>query len=242
MAIKIFIMMQVEAIKTSIFKEGDDLLDFIVRHILALKEGSVLVVTSKIVALSENRTAIIKNVNTKEELIKKESQFAIPTKYAWLTIKEGVVMASAGIDESNANGKLILLPKDSYKSADLIRQFLQKKYKIKNIGVLITDSRTIPLRAGIVGMSLGYAGFKGIKDYRGKPDIFKRKFHFSRTDIADSLAASAVLTMGEGNEQQPLAIIENAPIEFCSKVSRKELYIDPKDDMYLPLFSKLPKK
>ena len=34
----------------------------------------------------------------------------------------------------NANGKLILLPKDSYKSAELIRKFLQKKYKIKNLG------------------------------------------------------------------------------------------------------------
>lgn len=240
--------MLIKAIKTSIFKEGDSLPVFIVRHIPRLGENSVLVVTSKIVALSENRTAVIDPSNplgarkTKEKLIRKESDFAIPTKYAWLTIKDGVVMASAGIDESNGNGKLILLPKDSHKSANFLRKILQKKYKIKNLGVLITDSRTIPLRAGIVGMALGYAGFKGIKDYRNKPDIFKRKFHFSRTDVADSLAAAAVLAMGEGNEQQPLAIIESAPIEFCNKVSSKELHIDLKDDMYRPLFSKLSKK
>ena len=213
--------------------------DFIVRHIKKLPEKSVLVVTSKIIALSESRTADTKD---KIKVIKSESDFAVETKYAWLTIKDGQVMASAGVDESNANGKLILLPKDSYKTANLLKNFLQKKYKIKNFGVLITDSRTIPLRAGIIGMALGYAGFKGIKDYRGKKDIFGRKFHFSRTDIADSLAASAVLAMGEGNEQQPLAIIKDAPIEFCNKVLRKELYIDPKDDMYRPLFLKLPKK
>ena len=234
--------MIVRAIKTSIFNEGERLQDFIVRHISQLHEGSVFVITSKIVALSEGRIVVFKNEKEKEKLIKKESDFALKTKYCWLTIKDGVVMASAGIDESNANGKLILLPKDSYKTASVIRKFLQRKYKIKNLGVLITDSRTIPLRAGIVGMALGYAGFKGIKDYRGKPDIFKRKFHFSRTDIADSLAASAVLAMGEGNEQQPLAVITDAPIEFCNKVSLKDLYIDPKDDIYRPLFSKLSKK
>ena len=231
--------MIIKAIKTFVFKEGDNLADFIVRHIPKLKEKSILVVTSKIVALAEKRTAEIKY---KKKLIKKESQFAMPSKYVWLTIKDGVVMASAGIDESNANGKLILLPKDSYKSADLLRKFLQKKYKIKKLGVLITDSRTSPLRAGVVGLAVGYAGFKGIKDYRKKPDIFGRKFKFSRTNIADSLASSAVLLMGEGNEQMPLAVINDAPVEFCNKIMRKELYIDFKDDMYRPLFSKMPGK
>ena len=234
--------MEIKAIKTSVFKENEDLVDFIVRHIPRLEDKSVLVITSKIVALSEGRTAIIKNSKTKEKLIKAESEFAIKTKYVWLTIKDGAVMASAGIDESNANGKLILLPKDSYKTAGLLRRILQKKYKVKNFGIIITDSRTVPLRLGIIGIAHGYAGFKGLKDYRKEKDIFGRKFHFSRVDVADGLAGSAVLTMGEGNEQKPLAIIENAPIEFCEKVSRKELYIDPKEDMYRPLLIKLPKR
>jgi len=234
--------MQVKAIKTAIFKENEDLVHFILRYIPKVKEGSVLVVTSKIVALSEGRTALIKNSKTKEELIRKESEIAIPSKYVWLTIKDGVVMASAGIDESNANGKLILLPKDSFKSAESLRTLLKKKYNLKNLGVLITDSRTVPMRLGIIGMAVGYAGFKGLKDYRKSADIFGRKFKFSRTDVADSLSASSVLLMGEGNEQKPLAIIESAPVEFCDKVSKKELYIRPEDDMYRSLFLKLPKK
>ncbi len=72
---------------------------------------------------------MIENEKTKENLIRKESDFAIETKYAWLTIKDGVVMASAGIDESNANGKLILLPRDSYKSADFCEKFCRKNIK-----------------------------------------------------------------------------------------------------------------
>ncbi|MDD3729120.1 MAG: coenzyme F420-0:L-glutamate ligase [Candidatus Pacebacteria bacterium] len=174
-------------------------------------------------------------------MIKKESRIAIPTKYVWLAIKDRMVMASAGIDESNANGKLILLPKDSFKTADYLRNTLMRRYKLKNLGILITDSRTVPLRAGVVGVALGYAGFRGLKDYCGKLDIFGRKFKFSRSNIADSLATAAVLVMGEGKEQQPLAVIKKAPVEFCDKIKKTELCIDIEDDMYCPFFSEIIK-
>lgn len=233
--------MIVTPIKTRIFKEGEDLFPFVVRYLKKPSERSVIVVTSKIVALSERRTAVVENVRAKEKLIRRESELAIPTKYVWLTIKDGMVMASAGIDESNANGKLILLPKDSFKTARVLRKKLRQKYGVRQLGVLVTDSRTMPLRAGVIGAALGYAGFRGIKDYRGTSDIFGRKFQFSRTDVADSLATAAVLVMGEGNERQPLAIIEKARVEFCDAMHRKELHIAIQDDMYRPLFSKLLK-
>lgn len=229
-------------IRTRLFKEGEDLNAFIIRHIPKLKERSILVVTSKIVALAERRTATTTDIRTKDALIKRESEWAIPTKYVWLTVKDGMVMPSAGIDESNADGKLILLPKDSYRAAREVRQKLKKHYKLKELGVLITDSRTMPLRAGVTGVSLGYAGFKGIKDYVGKKDLFNRPFKFSRVDIPDSLAAAAVLTMGEGAERCPLAIIERAPVEFCERVKREELTISIHDDMYRPLFTNLPER
>ncbi len=63
-----------------------------------------------------------------------------------------------------------------------------------------------------------------------------------REQISQTVSGRGCFAMGEGNEQQPLAIIKNAPIEFCEKVSRKELYIDPKEDMYRPLLSRLPQK
>ncbi len=233
--------MIVKPIQTRVFEEGEDLIGFITGYIPKLKEESIVAVTSKIIALSERRTAIVTDARAKERLIRAESEFAIPTKYVWLTVKDGMVMASAGIDESNANGKLILLPRDSFRSARFLRKTLQRKYGVKCLGVLVTDSRTIPLRAGVTGVALGYAGFRGVKDNRGTPDIFGRKFKFSRTDIADSLAAAAVLVMGEGNEQQPLALIEKVPAEFCDKIYRRELHIDIQDDMYRPLFTKLPK-
>ena len=233
--------MNIQPIKTKVFKEGDDIVAFIVQYVKKLPENSVLVVTSKIVALAEGRTVVYKNDKQKVSLIKQESTLAIKTKYTWLTIKDGTVMASAGIDESNADGKLILLPKNSFDSADSIRKALMKKFKVKKLGVLITDSRLFPLRAGVVGVALGYSGFSGVKNYIGTKDIFGRVLKMSKTDIADSLATSAVLCMGEGREQQPLALITGAPIDFISTVNRNELYIDPKEDLYQPLFEKIKK-
>lgn len=233
--------MIVKPIRTKVFKEGENLATFTSRYLNKLTEKLIVVITSKIVALAERRVAIAEDSKAKARLIKKESDFALPTKHVWMTLKDGVVMASAGIDESNAQGKLILLPKDSFKIARLLRKKLQQKYGIKNLGILITDSRTMPLRAGVIGVAVGYAGFRGVKDYKGQKDIFGRKFKFSSVDVADSLATAAVLVMGEGREQCPLAIITEAPVEFSEKVYRKELEIAIQDDMYLPLFSKLSK-
>src|SRR3989344_7676376 len=218
--------MQVKAIRTRIFHENEDLLAFILKYVKKLKENSVLVITSKIVALSEGRTFAYKNKKTNKRqkiaLIKKESDFAIKTKIDWMTIKDCMVLANAGINESNAKNKLILLPKDSFKSAELLRKKLSQKFRLRNLGVLITDSRLMPLRAGAVGVALGYAGLSGIRNYVGTKDIFGKTLKISKTNIADSLATSAVLCMGEGRERQPLALITDAPVVFKNKLNKKE--------------------
>lgn len=231
--------MQTLAVKTRLFREGESLAAFVKEHIPVLPEGAVLIVTSKIVALAERRTALLGDEKSKEKIIRAESTFALKTPWVWLTLKDGMVMANAGIDESNADGKLILLPKDSYKAAKALRSKLMKAYEIANLGIVITDSRVLPLRAGIVGIALGYAGIKGLKDYRKEKDLYGRGFKFEQVSIADGLAAAGVLCMGEGDECQPLAIIEGAPVEFSDRVKKDELTVAFEDDIYLPFFGKL---
>ena len=227
--------MKVKAIHTRIFKEGENLQRFIIEHIPTLKDESVLVVTSKIVALAERRTAPLKD---KDRIIRKESTWIIPTKYVPLTITNGMLMTSAGIDESNAKDKIILLPKDSYATAKKLHKLLCKHYNIKNFGILITDSRTLPLRAGTIGVALGYVGFRGVKNYKGVLDIFGRALKITVANIADSLASTSVLLMGEGDEQKPLAVIEKAPIEFADRTDSKELIIKPEEDLYFNLLKR----
>ena len=231
--------MRIRPIKTRIFREGEDLVSFITKHIPRAKEKTVIVVTSKIAALAERRTSPLLSRKDEAMLIRSESTLAIETEHVWLTMKDGMLMASAGIDESNANGKMILLPKDSYASADMIRAALMEHYGIRELGVIVTDSHTQPLRAGVTGVSLGYAGINGIKDYRGSKDIFGRSFRFSQVNVADSLAAAAVLTMGEGDEKKPLALLYEAPVVFMKTVDRGEVLIPLEDDMYLPFLKNL---
>ena len=242
--------MEVRAIKTRIFREGNDLASFIKAAIPKLKEGSLLAVTSKIVALAEGRTAVVRNAKEKEALIRRESSWALQTHPEWWwTEKDGALLVNAGIDDSNADGKLVLLPKDSFASAQKLRSSLLQNYKIKKLGIIITDSRISPKRAGVTGMAVGYAGFKGVRDYRGEGDIFGRKLKVTMTDVADSLATAATLVMGEGNEQQPLAVIEDLPtgrqarlVEFVDKVNKAEVQIPAEEDMYYPLFKAARKK
>ena len=229
-------------VKTRIFKANESLADFIISEIPKLKNKSILVVTSKILALSQGRVVEkIKNRKEKETWVRKESEKFYETKWCYLCLKDGHWCANGGIDESNAeNGGIILWPKKNYEVAEDLRKKLSKHYRIKNLGILFTDSRIFPLRSGVVGVALGYAGFKGLKSYIGKKDIFGRKFKFEKVNIADSLASAAILVMGEGKEKVPLAVIENAPVEFTNKkINKKELRIKPENDIFRVLFENL---
>ncbi|MCF7831716.1 MAG: coenzyme F420-0:L-glutamate ligase [Candidatus Pacebacteria bacterium] len=232
--------MHIQTYKTEIFKENQNLFDFLIHWLPEkIQENTIIVVTSKIVALSEGRTRTIQSPEDKEAIIRSESDWMMRTKYTWLTIKNNMIMASAGVDESNADGKIILLPQDSFHSAELIRNQLQKHYHVQNLGVLITDSRLLPLRNGTVGVALGYTGFVGLRDYRGTKDMFGRVLKLSRVDVADSLATAAVLQMGEGDECRPLALITEAYVDFIDTVDQQELDIDIREDLYQPLFENM---
>jgi len=231
--------MQIRAIQTSLFRERQRLLPFLNRYLPPLPNKAIVVVTSKVVALSQGRTVARTDQATKVRVIKRESSLAIRTPHTWLTLKDGLLLPSAGVDESNARGKLVLLPLDSFGAAGRIRHYLMARRQLRHLGVIITDSRCLPLRAGTVGIALGYAGFKGLRNYVGTTDLFGRVMKISRLDVADSLATAAVLVMGEGSERQPLAVVTKAPVEWADTVQSHELKIDLKDDMYGPLLRPL---
>ena len=161
---------------------------------------------------------------------------ALQTPLAWLTVKAGMVMTNAGIDESNADGKLLLLPQDCYACAEELRTALRAHYGVKELGVVITDSMILPLRAGVIAGAVGYAGFQGVKDLRGKADIFGKKLAVTLVDAADTLASAAALCMGEADETCPLCMIERAPVVFTAHTRPQEMHYPAKDDLYAPLF------
>lgn len=239
--------MKIKAIKTRLLKlPQDDLLAVISGSVKTLAENSILVIASKVVSLHQGRCLLKSKVPHKDELIKKEADRYLPreltpNRAAVLTIKNNILIPTAGIDESNADGYYILWPKDPGGFAKKVHGILRKKFKVNNLGVIIIDSHTVPLRRGVMGIALGYYGFVPIRDYRGTRDLFGRKFKMSTVDVVDSLATSAMLVMGEGNERTPLALIENVPfVQFTDKPyqpdkKRSSLEIHWKEDLYGPL-------
>ncbi len=227
--------MQITPIHTRLFKEREDLPAFIAAHLPSVAEKTVLTVSSKLICLWKGLSVAYESRAQKEALIRRESRAALQTPLAWLTIKSGMIMTNAGIDESNADGKLLLLPQDCYACAAELRGELQKRWGVKELGVIITDSMILPLRAGVIGAAVAYAGFKGVKDLRGTPDIFGKKLSVTLVNAADALAAACALTMGEAAEQRPLCRVEQAPVEFVDKTDPDEIKYPPEDDLYTPL-------
>lgn len=220
----------------------DDLFSLIKESVFSLGEKSIIVITSKIVAIGQGRCVKMGEKISKDDLIKKEADFYIdrnrvPQGYCILTIKNDVLIPSAGIDESNANGYYILWPDKPFEIAKEIYNFIKKEYKLKQFGVIITDSHCVPMRLGVLGIGIAYYGFYPLKDYRGKPDIFGRKMKISQANIVDALASAAVLEMGEAAERTPIAIIEDVKNIKFGNFPKKgdELSVSKEEDIYAPL-------
>lgn len=222
--------MKVTAIKTKRINLGDNLYKILAEYLpKKINDKSVIAVSSKIVAICEGRVVKIESEEQRDILAKKEAEAYLPREYNqygfMITINNGIMVASSGIDASNGNGFYVLWPKNPQKSANEIHEYLVGKYRLKNIGVIITDSKLTPLRWGVTGVAIAHSGFAALKNYIGTPDIFGRLMQAEKSNIADSLATAAVIEMGEGNEQKPLAVIEDVNfVKFQKRnPTRKEL-------------------
>lgn len=232
----------VHPLETRVFRKNEDLAQFVIESVprKLVQEKMILAVTSKIVSLAEGTTIPMTEMN-KLDLVKRESDvFLGEIGYGcFLTIKEGLFIASAGIDESNSeHTEYILYPKDPFESAKRLWQALRAEWKIKDLGILLTDSHTSPLRQGVTGICLSYWGFRAVRDMIGSRDLFGRELKMTKMNFADGLSASAVMVMGEGSERRPLAILEGSEVEFSEEIDPLELRMPLEQDLYYPLIKR----
>jgi len=249
--------MELKALKTQRFEGKFDLISAIKMALesskSSLNNGDVLVLSSKVVSISENRTVQISKVIPGEsakkhrvsrygtgkedprviELVMQEADAIMPGKML-IALKDGNFLPSAGIDLSNVpNDIAVLLPKNSWKSAQKISAQLKKIYKLKKLGVIVIDSRCQPLRWGTVGIALGWAGFEGVEDARGQKDLYGKPLKVTQKAVADNLASAAEVVMGESNESTPFVLISNAPVKFTDKIpDPKKLRIKPSECIF----------
>lgn len=235
---------EVSPIETRTFLVGEDLVSFLREAVPAaqVREKMVLAITSKIVSLAESR--LVSAEQDKLSLVKREADLFLGHggHNIALTIKHGMFIASAGIDESNSpSGEYILYPENPYESARSIWSSLRRSWGIRDLGVILTDSHTTPLRRGVTGIALSFWGFNPIRDLVGTEDLFGRKLKVTKMNLVDGLAATAVLVMGEGRERRPLCAIHGAALEFVEQNENwaKEIEIPLEEDLYSPLLTSL---
>ena len=135
---------------------GADLSALIAEAAPDLRDGDILVITSKIVSKAEGRVV----ARSREQAIEAETVRVVARRGATTIAqtRHGLVLAAAGVDESNtAPGTVVLLPEDPDESARRIRKVLQQRTG-RSVGVLVTDTMGRPWRAGQTDNAIGAAG------------------------------------------------------------------------------------
>lgn len=255
--------MEILPIKLPVIKKGSPLVDIIIKQILKMnikiKDRDILVISSKVVATSQGRVVPYTNIFPSKkaealgkkylidprivELIIRESDEilgGIPR--VLLCIKDGILMANAGIDKSNAPpDHVVLLPEKPEKWAEEFRNILYSLFKVR-IGVIISDSRTQPLRLGNIGLALAVSGFEPVIDCRGEKDIYGRTLKITWLAVADNLASAAEVLMSK-NERNAVVLIRNAPVTIVDgKVKLTDMRIPPQECMYMRVFNEWRKR
>jgi coenzyme F420-0:L-glutamate ligase/coenzyme F420-1:gamma-L-glutamate ligase len=186
------------------FRPGDDLVAAVAGAASWLRDGDILVVTSKVVSKCEGR--IVSAPADPEErdalrrrLIDDEAVRVLARKGKTLITenRNGLVQAAAGVDGSNiGTTELALLPVDPDASAAALRSALREQLGV-DVGVLITDTMGRAWRNGQTDAAIGAAGLPVLYGYAGAVDVHGNELVVTEVAVADEIAAAADLVKGK---------------------------------------------
>lgn len=200
-------------------KKGDDIAS-LVQNLFELEDGDILCIASTIVAKSEGRfrdlgdfmpgpkaeevaKVVGKDPRFVQAVLDQSADVLVEDPFLLVVTKFGHICINAGIDQSNVgSGKILLLPEDPCASADKIRSCLKK-----DCAVVITDTCGRPFRCGVAGVAVGWSGIAALKDWRGRCDIHGKALEITLESIADEVAATANMLMGEAGDGTPVVVI-----------------------------------
>lgn len=222
-----------------LIRQGDHLADILIKSLqenqITLQDNDILVLAQKIVSKSEGRTVPLADVAPSAraqeialqadkdprvvELMLRESADVLRIRTGTIIVehKLGFICANAGIDHSNVPGNesgqenfVLLLPEDPDRSAQQVREIIQKMTG-KRIGVMVIDSHGRAWRNGTVGVCIGLSGLPAVVDERGWKDLFGYTLRATIVGVADELAAAASLVMGQAAEGTPAVHVRGFP-------------------------------
>ena len=238
-----------------LIQPGDDILAMILKAAaaagLALQDGDVLVISSKIVAKAEGRQVQLADVIASPEAQELAEETGKDPRLVELVLREavlvsrkrrgvlvtqnrlGFVSANSGLDQSNIEGggnAALLLPIDPDKSAAAIRAGLKATCNVE-VAVVISDTHGRPFRVGNVGVAIGVAGLPAVKDLRGRIDLYGRTLEVTQQAYADQVASAAHLLCGEADEGYPAILIRGIDVTGTPGLAA-DLNRLPENDLY----------
>ncbi|HEU5223404.1 MAG TPA: coenzyme F420-0:L-glutamate ligase [Candidatus Lumbricidophila sp.] len=174
-----------------------------------LRDGDVLVVTSKVVSKAEGR---IVAATDREQAITAETVRVVATREhaggvtRIVENRQGIIGAAAGVDQSNApDGTVLLLPIDPDASALVLATGLRSASGA-TVGVIISDTLGRPWREGQTDLAIGAAGVRVFDDLRGQADASGRPLTVTMPCVADEIAGAAELVKGK-SAAVPVALV-----------------------------------
>lgn len=211
---------------------GDMLADLLVGALKAAgltpEAQDILVVTPKILSKAEGRFVDLSDVTPGPralelaavthkdarlvELVLAESSDIVRAVPHILITRHrlGLVMANAGIDQSNIGPgegeRALLLPLDPDASADQLRADIGARWG-NSPAIVIADSFGRPWRHGVVNVAIGASGLPALIDRRGEQDRDGRTLEVTQVALGDMVATAAGLITGEGAEGVPAALV-----------------------------------
>jgi coenzyme F420-0:L-glutamate ligase/coenzyme F420-1:gamma-L-glutamate ligase len=214
-------------------KKDDNLLELIIDSIkkesINVKDGDIFVIAETLISKIEGNYIKLNDIVPSNEALKlakktkKDPQLMeailnesnevvrVGPNFIITETKHGFVCANAGIDESNVeDGYATPIPINPDDSAKYLRLELEKYYNRK-IGVIISDTQGRAFRVGAIGTAIGCSGIVSLWNRQGEEDLYGRELQTTEIAVADELAASASLLMGQANEGIPIVIVRNHP-------------------------------
>lgn len=192
--------------------EGEDLATVIQDAAAAagirLTDGDILVVTSKIVSKAEGRS--VRATNREQAITDETVRLVASRAHAGgvtriVENRQGLVLAAAGVDSSNApEGTVLLLPEDPDASARRLCATLRGRGA--RVGVILSDTLGRAWRLGQTDVAIGAAGVHVMDDWRGREDAHGRVLEATVVAVADELAGAAELVKGK-SAGVPVAIV-----------------------------------
>ena len=237
------------------FSFFDELKRILKKNKFSIKEGDVLVISSKFLSNSQGRILDIEKSKVCQKASKIAKKFDSNAKFMEIVYREsdnilggvagfvmsttnGILAPNAGIDKSNSKGtKVVLYPEEPYKFAEDIKRKIFLELNL-HVGVIIVDSRLMPARIGTTGVAIACAGMEPTKDLRGKKDLDGNPLKVTFQATADNLASIANHKMGEGDDLHPIAIVRDSNCELTDRrIVPEEMIIPYEQCVYIRSFS-----